>query len=81
MNVSLFIGNLSFDINHDNLMTILKKHGKILSLEISEDKFTFKSKGFARALVQDQQTADCIIQELNGENINGRTIKIEMFHE
>jgi len=79
MNVPLFIGNLDFETSAENLEEKLSPFGKIISLEIIKDRFTSRSKGYAYALVEDKQTADLIIESLNGQIIDGRLIRIEFF--
>ena len=81
MNIQLFIGNLNFETSREKLMSSLQEYGPVINLEIIKDKFTLKSKGFAHALVEDQETADRMIHALNGEIIDGRVIRVELFSD
>lgn len=79
MIIPIFIGNLNFETNHKTLMKLLEEYGNILSLKIETDKFTQRSKGFAKATVEDRETAEKIISALNGAVIDGRIIRVEIY--
>jgi len=77
MTAFLFIGNLNYDTTNDELSELLSEYGSILNCKIILDKFTLKSKGFAHIDVENRETADKIIRELNGTEFNRRPLKIE----
>ncbi|MBI9097945.1 MAG: RNA-binding protein [Spirochaetaceae bacterium] len=81
MNARLFLGNLNFNTTNDELLSYLQQSGKILKCEIITDRFTFKSRGFAHIEVEDNETADKIIHELNGRTFHSRPLRIEYFTE
>ena len=62
MNTAIFIGNLNFDTTNDKLFSFLQNYGNIISCEIAIDKFSFKSKGYARVLIEDKESACNIVQ-------------------
>jgi RNA recognition motif-containing protein len=80
MNKQLFVGNLNFDTTQDALLAELEKYGEITRLEIITDKFSFKSKGFAHVTVDSLETAERIIKALNGKNLDGRPMRVEMYN-
>lgn len=77
MNFSLFIGNLNYGTTNDQLLTLMSKYAEIIKCEITIDRFTLKSKGFAFAEVENREIADKIIADLNGRELDGRVLKIE----
>ncbi|MDA3808829.1 MAG: RNA-binding protein [Spirochaetaceae bacterium] len=79
MSKKLFIGNLNFDVTSDELRDYLGGYGSLLSLNIIEDRFSLKSKGFAHAVVENQKAAEAILEQLNGKIFKGRPLKIEFF--
>lgn len=79
MAISLFIGNLNFAATNEQLLSLLSVYGKIIQCTIVTDKFTLKSKGFARVDVENKETAEKIIRELNAGMFEGRPLKIEYF--
>lgn len=79
MSVGIFIGNLNFETERDELIKHLEQYGSIIDCEIITDRFTFRSKGFARAETESRETAEKIIRNLNGKTLGGRPLKIELY--
>jgi len=79
MGVEIFIGNLSFDTDSEKLGEYLGHYGKILSCTIVTDKFTFRSKGYAKAVAADTSEAQKVIKGASGKELDGRPLKIEFF--
>jgi RNA recognition motif-containing protein len=73
MNKRLFVGSLPFSITQSQLETMFSEHGKVLTCNIINDRFTGKSKGFA-FIDMEAADADKAMQALNGAEIDGRKI-------
>ena len=80
MNTAIFIGNLNFDTTNETLSSFLHEYGAIKSCEIIIDKFSFKSKGYARVMVENEEIAHKIIESLNGRELEGRPLKIALYN-
>lgn len=81
MTVELFIGNLNYDTDNKTLKDYLNRFGKVLSCKITLDKFTYRSKGFARVKAADEEAARNIIKEAAGTVLEGRPLKISYYIE
>jgi len=81
MGVELFIGNLSYDTEGKRLSQFLGHYGKIIQCNIVTDKFTFRSKGYAKALAADADEASKVIEGASGRELDGRPLKVELFRK
>jgi RNA recognition motif-containing protein len=76
MEVKLFIGNLSFSTNEDELRTLLTQAGTVTSAELIKDRATGESKGFAFVVMSSQADAAKATQMFNGYTLDDRQIKV-----
>ena len=76
MSKKIYVGNLSFDTNDDQLNKIFMPFGAVSSARVIKDKYTDRSRGFGFVEMDNTEEADKAIAELNGKNVEGRTLKI-----
>ena len=74
--MNIYIGNLDYSLQEDDLKQIFGKYGEVTSIKIITDKFTGKGKGFAFVEMAEEKEATTAINELDGTEINGRNIKV-----
>lgn len=74
MSKKLFVGNISFKMNEDDLLDLFSQSGKVLSVAIPTDRETGRKRGFAFVEMENQEDADAAINTLNGKTIEGREI-------
>ena len=43
----IYVGNLSYDTNEDDLRAAFEEHGEVSSVAIITDRFSGRSKGFS----------------------------------
>lgn len=73
----VYIGNLSFDLNEDELKQAIEEKGiTVKEVKIIIDKFSGKSKGFGFAEFDTPELAQQAIDALNGQELNGRTLRV-----
>jgi len=72
----LFVGNISFQSTEDSLKSFFEQIGPVLSVKIIIDRATGRSKGFAFVEMENDAEADRAIAELNGKELDGRTIVV-----
>jgi cleavage stimulation factor subunit 2 len=75
-NHDIFVGNLSFDTTEDQLRVLFATVGPVAGVRIVTDKDTNKSKGFAFVEYLDASTALSAIRNIDGEEMNGRKIRV-----
>jgi cold-inducible RNA-binding protein len=72
----LFVGGLSWDTTEDSLRTLFAGVGTVATVAIITDKFSGKSRGFGFVEMANPDDAQKAIQELNGKQLDGRTIVV-----
>ena len=76
---NVFIKNLSEDVDESELTKMFEKFGKITSLKLMKDiagDDGEKSKGFGFVSFEDTTQAEAAVTELNGKDINGKTVYV-----
>ncbi len=79
--MNIFIGSLPFSIKEGELKEYFEEFGEVESVKIITDKFSGRSKGFGFIEMNDEAAALKAIEQLNGAEINGRTIVVNQAHE
>jgi RNA recognition motif-containing protein len=72
----MYVGNLSYSANEDELRRIFEEHGTVVSAQVIMDRETGRSKGFAFVEMSSDQEAQAAISALDGKEIGGRVIKV-----
>ena len=76
MSKKLYIGNLNFNVDSDKLKEIFSAFGEVEEATIISDKFSKRSKGFGFVTFVNDEDANKAIEEMNGKEVDGRTIKV-----
>lgn len=74
--MNIYIGNLHFKMNEDELRQIFEQYGEISTAKIIIDKVTGKSKGFGFVEMPNDSEATEAINNLNGKDVSGRPLKV-----
>ena len=69
----IYVGNLSFNSNDDDLAAIFSQYGEVASAKVILDRDTGRSRGFGFVEMNDDNAADQAIQGVNGQEVDGRT--------
>jgi len=82
MGARLYIGNLSFETQEDSLRDALSADGRgVKDVHIMTDRETGRPRGFAFAEMANDQDAQAAIQALDGQNLDGRSLKVNEARE
>ena len=76
MGKRLYVGNLPYRITEDELATVFADVGEVVDVNIIMDRETGRSKGFAFVEMADDDAAVTAINQFNGAEVGGRTIKV-----
>lgn len=68
---SIFVGNLAWSAEDDDLRDFFEECGTVIRVRIMKDQETGRSRGFA-FVDMDADEADAAIEILNGKNLMGR---------
>ena len=72
----LYVGNLSRDVNEEDLRETFQAFGKVDEVVIVKDKFNSVPKGFAFVEMPVQAEAQKAIEDLSGKELKGRSIDV-----
>ncbi len=82
MGKRLFVGNLSWDTQEDDLITAFEKDGRsVASASIITDRDTGKSRGFAFVEMANDSDAQSAIKAMDGVELVGREIRVNEAEE
>lgn len=76
MGKKLFVSNLDFEIQQDQLREMFVEFGSVISAVIATDRETKRSKGFAFVEMESDEDAAKAIAQLNNKMMNGRPMKV-----
>ena len=74
MNTRLYVGNLSFNTTADGVRTAFQEFGTVSDVHLVSDRETGRSRGFG--FVEMSQGGDEAIAQMNGKQVNGRTLTV-----
>jgi RNA recognition motif-containing protein len=72
----MYVGNLPYSANEDELRRIFEEHGTVVSAQVIMDRETGRSKGFAFVEMSSDQEAQAAISALDGKDVGGRVLKV-----
>lgn len=73
---NIFVGNLSFNTNEDELRQIFEGYGQVDRVSILTDRDTGRSRGFGFVEMASDEDGEKAIAALNGSQFGGRTINV-----
>lgn len=76
MGKKLYVGNLSYDIDKNDLEQMFAAYGAVTSAQVITDRETQRSKGFGFIEMGSDQEAQAAISALNGKSIDGRALTV-----
>ncbi|QCD95836.1 30S ribosomal protein 2, chloroplastic [Vigna unguiculata] len=74
----LYVGNIPRTVNNDELAKIVQEHGVVEKAEVMYDKYSGRSRRFAFVTMKTVEDANAVIEKLNGTEIGGREIKVNV---
>jgi len=72
----IYVGNLAFSVNDEELQQAFSSFGNVTSARIVIDKMSGRSKGFGFVEIEDDAAADEAINKMNGQEIGGRPVRV-----
>jgi RNA recognition motif-containing protein len=81
LNKKLYVGNLDWGVDDAKLKEIFSEAGEIVDAVVIKDKYSGKSRGFGFIEFADEESAKKAIDELNGKEVEGRTIVVNEARE
>ncbi|HMB20038.1 MAG TPA: RNA-binding protein [Spirochaetota bacterium] len=76
--MNIYVGNLSYNMTDEDLEKMFQEFGTVSEGKIITDRDTGRSKGFGFVEMPNQAEGDEAIKELDGKEIDGRNIKVNV---
>lgn len=76
MGIKLYVGNLSYGVQSEDLNEFFAQYGAVTSAKVITDRETGRSKGFGFVEMEDETEGRTAIDQGNGQDFNGRNIKV-----
>lgn len=73
----VYVGGIPFDLTEGDLLAVFAQYGEIVDCNLVRDKGTGKSKGFAFLAYEDQRSTNLAVDNLNGAQVLGRTVRVD----
>jgi len=74
--MNIYVGNLSYGVSDDNLREVFEAFGAVSSAKVITDKYSGRSKGFGFVEMDNDSEANAAIEQLDGAEIDGRSVKV-----
>lgn len=74
--MSIYIGNLSYDVIEEELTAVFAKYGTVRSVHIPTDRETGRFRGFGFVSMGAETEEDAAIEALNGAEWMGRELRV-----
>ena len=77
-NQKLYVGNLNFEANEDQVRELFGTFGEVQDVKIVMDRFTGRSRGFAFVRFDTAEAAGKAKEALNGQPFQGKTLVVDL---
>jgi RNA recognition motif-containing protein len=74
--MNIYVGNLSYEVNDEDLQEAFEAFGQVESVKIIKDRFSGESKGFGFVEMPSKAEGQSAIDGLNGKELKGRTLNV-----
>ena len=81
MATNIYVGNLAYSTDSDGLRDLFAQHGEVTSAQVISDRDTGRSRGFGFVEMANDDEAQTAISEIDGSNLDGRTLKVNVARE
>ena len=81
MSKKLFVGSLSWNTDDAGLHQAFERFGEVVDAKVITDRETGRSRGFGFVTFAEGSHADTAMQEMNGTELDGRTINVNEARE
>jgi len=74
--MNIYVGNLDYGTTNESLKELFSEFGNVEKANVVTDRETGRSKGFGFVEMSEKNDAIKAISKLNGQEVNGRNIKV-----
>ena len=73
----LFVGGLAWATDENSLKTHFANYGEVTDAKVISDRETGRSRGFGFITFAEESSANEAMENLNGSELDGRTIRVD----
>ena len=81
MSKKLYVGGLAWATDREKLAATFEQFGEVVDAVVITDRDTGRSRGFGFVTFAEPGDADKAVAELDGKDLDGRTIKVNEARE
>ena len=81
MSSKIFVGGLAWATTSETLAEVFSQFGEVVESKVIVDRETGRSRGFGFVTFEDPESAEEAIREMNGQELDGRTIRVDRARE
>ncbi|VVB01261.1 unnamed protein product [Arabis nemorensis] len=81
MSTKLFVGGLSWGTDDQSLREAFAHFGEVVDAKVIIDRESGRSRGFGFVNFSDETAANAAISEMDGKDLNGRNIRVNVANE
>lgn len=74
--MNIYVGNLPFETDDESLRSMFEKYGEVSSAKVIADQYSGRSRGFAFVEMPSDEQGNAAIEDMNGKEVGGRTLKV-----
>lgn len=74
--MNIYVGNISFGVNDDELRELFAAHGQVDSAVVIKDRYSGESRGFGFVEMPNRAEAEAALAALNGQDFKGRALNV-----
>lgn len=74
--MSIYVGNLSYEVEQDDLKQVFAEYGTVKSVQLPTDRETGRVRGFAFVEMGTEAEESAAIEALDGAEWLGRNLKV-----
>jgi RNA recognition motif-containing protein len=76
MSKNIYVGNLTFQTTEDDLRRLFEPFGEVTRAQVTTDRETGRSRGFAFVTMGTSEEAAKAMQAMDGQNLDGRPLRV-----
>jgi len=74
--MSVYVGNLSYDVTREDLERVFSEYGEVSRVSLPTDRETGRPRGFAFVDMNEEAQEDSVIEALDGAEWMGREMRV-----
>lgn len=74
--MSIYVGNLSYDVTEEDLTTVFSEYGAVKRVQLPTDRETGRMRGFGFVELEQESNEQAAIDALDGAEWMGRDMRV-----